>query len=210
MESARVWYGFDNEHEKRKGAWINSIDLELLSLIWTNRYLTNKQLTKYGNQLFGYKGDSIQKKLKRWSNYAIVKIEYQSVLNKPPISCYYLGKNGINILKQEGIIKEEEKAININNYIRNSSHYLGIQDVVIDTLIALKSNRKNIISLHPNKDTYKNEVGEPFIVPDWVFRKGSRTLNIEYDTGLQTMTKIKEKIKNYIKLSKHKAEEERV
>lgn len=199
----KVWYSI--KHTK-KGAWINSKDLELLQLIYTNRILTLKQIKRYGRYILNSPESTIKSKLKRWFSNDIVSLEYLSTLGKPAVSCYKIGKYGFQILKNEGVIDDEELLeITVKN-IKQPSHYFGIQDVVIDTLIEMKDKRTTISSSHPNYKTYSSSEHslnkETIIIPDWkIETTEKRILNIEFDTGYQNLGKIKEKVDNYLDLA---------
>ncbi|MEY8742050.1 replication-relaxation family protein [Bacillales bacterium AN1005] len=205
----KVWYSI--KHTK-KGAWINSKDLELLQLIYTNRILTLKQLKRYGRYILNSPEATIKSKLKRWLTNDIVSLEYLSTLGKPAVSCYKIGKNGFQILQNEGIINDEKLLELTVKKIKQPSHYFGIQDFVIDTLIEMKDRRSTITSAHPNYKTYtssEHELNtETIIIPDWkMATKEKRILNIEFDTGYQTLSKIKEKVDNYTELATARSQE---
>lgn len=205
----KVWYSF--KHSK-KGAWINSKDLDLLQLIYTNRILTLKQIKRYGRYILNSPESTIKSKLKRWFSNDIVSLEYLSTLGKPAVSCYKIGKYGFQILQNEGVIEDEELLeVTVKN-IKQPSHYFGIQDVVIDTLIEMKDKRSNIRSTHPNYKTYSSSEHilnkETIIIPDWkIETTEKRILNIEFDTGYQNLSKIKEKVDNYLELATTRPQE---
>ncbi|MDK8640741.1 replication-relaxation family protein [Niallia taxi] len=201
----KVWYSMKYT---RKGAWINTKDLELLKLLYTNRILTLKQIKRYGRYIFNSPESTIKSKLKRWLSNNIVSIDYLRTLGKPAVSCYQIGKNGFHILRNEKIIEDEELVeVNIKN-IKQPSHYFGIQDVVIDTLIEMKDKLSTVSSTHPNYRTYlscgtKLNKEETIIIPDWKIETAEgRILNIEFDTGSQNLTRIHAKVDNYMELAK--------
>ncbi|MEK4671071.1 replication-relaxation family protein [Niallia sp. FSL R7-0271] len=205
----KVWYSI--KHTK-KGAWINSKDLELLQLIYTNRILTLKQIKRYGRYILNVPESTIKSKLKRWFSNDIVSLEYLSTLGKPVVSCYKIGKYGFQILQNEGVINDEELLeVTVKN-IKQPSHYFGIQDVVIDTLIEMKDKRSTITSTHPNYKTYSSSENmlnkETIIIPDWkIATTDKKILNIEFDTGYQNLSKIKEKVDSYMELATTRPEE---
>lgn len=206
----KVWYSIKNT---KKGAWINTNDLDLLQLIYTNRILTLKQLKRYGRYILNSPESTIKSKLKRWLSNDIVSLEYLSTLGKPAVSCYKISKYGFQILRKEGIIRDQELLkVTVKN-IKQPSHYFGIQDVVIDTLIELKDKRTTISSTHPNYKTYTSSGPmldkETIIIPDWKFEtKEKRLINIEFDTGFQNLSKIKEKVYKYIELATKRPHEQ--
>ncbi|RVT59529.1 hypothetical protein EM808_19750 [Niallia taxi] len=201
----KVWYSVKYT---RKGAWINTKDLELLKLLYTNRILTLKQIKRYGRYILNSPESTIKSKLKRWLSNDIVSIDYLRTLGKPAVSCYKIGKNGFHILRNERVIEDGELVeVNIKN-IKQPSHYFGIQDVVIDTLIEMKDKLSIISSTHPNYRTYlsdetKFNKEETIIIPDWKIETSEgRILNIEFDTGSQNLNRIHEKVDNYMELAK--------
>lgn len=162
---------FGTQLNTKKGAWINSKDVELLQLIYTNRILTLKQIKRYGRYILNSPESTIKSKLKRWFSNDIVSLEYLSTLGKPAVSCYKIGKYGFQILQNEGVIDDEELLeVTVKN-IKQPRHYFGIQDVVIATLIEMKDKRSDISSTHPNYKTYSSLEHmlnkETIIIPDW-------------------------------------------
>ncbi|WP_412103376.1 replication-relaxation family protein [Rossellomorea aquimaris] len=189
----------------RKGVYLDHNDLKILKLIYTQRIVSTSQVHYYSFALSGMKLDTVQKKLKRWSGYKVVKQHHYRVGQVGLGYNYYtLGSNGIDILISEGVIREEDrKKLNLNRKFSNLDHTIAIQEVAVGCLsMFVNEDRFNIESINPYIHPFFVDSGNEKLIPDWIIKRENIYLNIEIDTGSETTSEIKQKIRRYVNLSK--------
>lgn len=193
----------------KRGVWLTNIDLELLHLIWQHRVLSLSQLKFYCLELYGISKDTTEKKLKRWRKLNVV--HSKNYMNNPFGMIYYrIGRQGVKILENEEMIPKGDTSYKeIMVPTANTDHFFATRDVVIRTLVEFKKNKRNIVSHHPSTLPYLEKDSDPFplVVPDWILSNEFGFLNIELDTGSESLSMIEEKIGKYAKYASQRPDE---
>jgi Replication-relaxation len=190
--------------ENRKGVYLDSNDIKILELILTQRIVSTMQVHIYSFALTGMQLDTVQKKLKRWSKYKVVK-QYRYTLGQVGLgfNYYTIGSNGVDILIAEGILTEEQRnQFKSRRTFTNLDHTLATQEVAIRCLAQfVHEDRFNVKSINPYVKPYILNSEEIKLIPDWIIKRENVYLNIELDTGSETTSEIKYKIERYIQLA---------
>jgi hypothetical protein len=179
----------------RKGVALTEDDIYILEILYKHRLLSLRQIQLYAAHK-NFKHNTIQKALKRWERYSLVKgKEFKLKQHGVRIVYYRIGKNGIDILANEGRISGDEIESNQFSLFndRKLEHYFGTQEIVTKASIELQKANLHFESINPYSTSFVNVV-----VPDWMMKTSNASLYIELDTGTESQnTKVKEKIDKY-------------
>lgn len=182
------------------GFWLEEEDLDLLQLLLDFEYLSLYQIKYFCERLYGTRPDSIERKFRRWRQGKVVLSEEYT--KRPAPKVYYrIGPEGLAILEKNGRInKGKRNVLDALSKRRNFDHFFAIRDVALLSIISLRKSKKDITSLSTFKAVYEDNEGDStIVVPDWVLSNEYGNLNIELDTGSESLTKINDKITRYIK-----------
>ncbi|MGE6755935.1 replication-relaxation family protein [Rossellomorea sp. NPDC071047] len=189
--------------DDRKGVILKDKETNLLHLVYKHRLLTTKQIcmlvgaTK-GSSLY----HSLTRRLRKFVKYnLLVRHEYDLGVKGVRFYYYRLGPKGYSVLVNIGLIPYSESGdleiLRKVSYIRNLDHYLGTQEVVINTLCS--TDRTSIESYHPQEHLLlSDEFSETaLVIPDWILKDENTFVYLELDTGTEGLPVIKDKVERY-------------
>jgi Replication-relaxation len=197
-------YSFFPTKNRKKRIEFKAFELDLLQLLYEHRILSLKQLKYYAKEMYGFNPKTLENKLHKWRDNLLVSSEEYGKKTR----YYKILKKGIYILEQT---ERVDSGITLYKGLaapdQNTDHFFCSRDVVIQTLVKSRKLKKTIHSIIPSSFKYMIEDTLSHI-PDWVLVGKHSVINIEVDTGNQSISSILiEKIKNYIKYAKLNPEE---
>ncbi|MBU8908066.1 replication-relaxation family protein [Desertibacillus haloalkaliphilus] len=199
----------------RRGVWLSALEIDLIKILLNNRFLTTKQiiyfLVQCGNN---FNENSIRNRLFKLESIGFID-SYEYVLgNDGFIFKYYqVTKKCVDCLVEEGLILDSfssYKAISMgaNSITKYIEHTFSINEIVIRTLVTNRLENDDgtlgykVESLSPHKYVYwdNKNPSSRLIVPDWIFKKENRFVNVEVDSGSEDIKELELKVLAYIKL----------
>ncbi|MFC0273770.1 replication-relaxation family protein [Metabacillus herbersteinensis] len=198
----------------RQGVFLSEEDMYLLTTIAEQRLLTTEQIHQYHSTVSKMKIDALRVKLIRWKRYNIVHSHEYSLGQKGCRFNYYrIGFNGIKVLIEEGKIPKSWKDIEISKFssTKNIEHFLATQEVVVKGITSIKNISSDIKSQNPYYYPYVDTASKSrLIVPDWILKNGNLHLNIEMDTGTESIQELQMKVKSYIEYCELNPDQEHI
>ena len=195
---------------------LSEVELMMLNELLIHRSLSGNQLYDFVSVLKPRSKKGFVNRLAKLTDYGIL-LRYKhfySVESTLYRFHYKLGRKGLQLLSEQGIITSEEvellfqstKSIKVPRI-----HTQAISHVAITTKLALiKENLNHIEHCRGADDKRTAERTNGELVPDWIFRNKNRTVYIEMDTGSQRGNKIPSKVKRYIELARNNPSEETI
>ncbi|MGQ4667049.1 replication-relaxation family protein, partial [Metabacillus halosaccharovorans] len=204
-----------NHSPRSQGARLSDNDLNTLLFLANQRLLKTQQLYMYRKALEpNTKEKSFSEKIRRWrKDYQLIKdYEYTLGIDGFRYKYYRITRKGIDTLIQHGLLPSSWDDVQISKFssITNIDHFLGTQEVVIRAIV--ENISIEIESLVPTQYVY-TDIENPdltLVKPDWILKLGNLHLNIEFDTGNENLSVIKDKVQRYIKYSKQNPNERHV
>lgn len=200
---------------RRQGARLSENDLKTLLFLCNQRLLKTQQLYMYRKAIEpNTKENSFSEKVRRWrKDYQLIKDhEYTLGIDGFRYKYYRITKKGVDTLIQHGLLSSSWDDVQISKFsdITNIDHFLGTQEVVIRAIIDNISIE--IESLVPTQHVYSDKMNPDLklVQPDWILKLGDLHLNIEFDTGNENLSVIKDKVQRYIIYCKQNPNERHV
>ncbi|WP_047981535.1 replication-relaxation family protein [Ornithinibacillus contaminans] len=190
-----------------KGVQLERFELEMLAFLSQQKVLTIKQLYKYSCHYKDISYNSFRNKIWRWKKYSVVEVKTITLKRRwgNEVSILSIGQNGLRILVSEGYLPSTwiNNDLKTNFTISNYDHYFTTQQVVLDTVLRIKSKGLPIASIRPSQ--LSNLIIDEYeaVIPDWILKCGENKLVfIESDMGTETLGILENKVKKYIELAR--------
>lgn len=189
-----------------KGVQLEGFELEMLAFLTQQKVLTIKQLYKYSCHFNDISYNSFRNKIWRWNKYSVVEMKTITLQRRwgNEVSIVSIGQNGLRILIMESYIPDSWINLDLrsNFSLSNFDHYFCTQQVVLDTVLRLKTKGLEVESIRPSKLSTTVNYNDRLIVPDWILKYGNKLLLIESDMGTETINTLEDKVKRYVELAK--------
>ena len=204
--------------DNKKGVQLKQTELELLKKLLHHRLLTTSQLYSLYSSYVDVSYISFCNRLKKLYSMDIInKKEYTLGQKGFYFNYFRIGKRGVDALVANEFIEhdaaDEYEDVKKGFNAKNIDHYLAIQELVVDVLKCGEQKREQFQSIHPWKVPYidkHSKEDEKLVIPDWIIKKGNKYLNIEMDTGSESLSTLKEKVKRYMNLAEQKPNQKHV
>ncbi|NRD80820.1 replication-relaxation family protein [Bacillus sp. BRMEA1] len=194
---------------------LKDYELELLYRVYKNRLLTTNQLYRWIGAENVIRYDSFSRRLNKFTqNSLLVRHEYS--LGQKGFRYHYfsIGTKGIEVLLSSGYLSSDTKLYNHFKVAgaKRLDHYLSTQEVVISTMLRIRNEGiEGIEDFSPYDYLYMDETAasqdKKFVVPDWIIKSDDKFINIELDTGTESLEMIRDKLKGYIRLAQSRKTE---
>lgn len=193
-------------------------ELDLLYRVFKSRLLTTSQMYRWIGAEDRLYYESFCYRLSKLTENSILERRVYPLGQKGFRYNYYgIGTKGKEVLLSSGYITPDTKLYDQYRVIGSNQldHYLATQEVVISTLLRLKSEGVEGVEDYspydyPYLDGTADSPDKKYVVPDWIMKKGDTFLNIELDTGTEKLEMIQEKVQGYIRLANSRQTENHI
>lgn len=184
----------------RRGVWLREEEIKGLELLYKVGYLPLQTFYNYVSAVGDYKitynsfRNRVREKYVEWK--LVRRFEYS--LGQDGFNYLYLsiGINGVRLLKEQNFISENATAVphrKVNS--RHVDHTLAARNVIADTLIEETKNSVPEITHGSQLKQHPNQ--QISLRPDWILENGQNQLYLELDSGKQTHSIIRDKLRRY-------------
>lgn len=142
----------------------------------------------------------------------MVRVEVGQTLINPFRQYYYkLGKRGIEVLIQAGMLSKKKGEL-LHNYLTRTKvpkpHNLAIAKLTNHiTKEAIDRGIANYTHYRGIEQASDSDTEPEAIIADWVFQRLDISVFLEVDSGSERLSKIKEKFRKYMQIAKEKNDE---
>lgn len=183
-----------------RGVLLADSELDLLYLLYQQRYLTLKQMYKFIKLKSNIKENSFRNRINKkfvMTNMVIPK-EYSLGRVGFMFKYYRIGNKGLQVLHDMGIISEEEMNSYRDNFntIRNVEHYLATQEIVTECVKECIKSERSYRTYSKGMTIFHNGMTSK-IQPDWIVETEDMVIYFELDTGTETLKEVKDKVDKY-------------
>lgn len=201
----------------RKGIELKQEEVQLLKELAIHRTLDSSDMYTFINALKFRKKRSFTSRLATLTEKGVL-LRYKEVfgLNGGLYRFRYrLGKKGFQILLNEGHISEKKAEQIYQQILAMKTPKLHNQSVafIVNTCRVHMIERGYFDHEHfrgTDDVSIMQEDVKSMIIPDWVFRRGKRSIFLEVDTGAQRSHMITSKIERYIRRAKENHNDEHI
>ncbi|MCU9612735.1 replication-relaxation family protein [Caldibacillus lycopersici] len=184
--------------KNRKRLILKNNDLFFLKILYAEEFLSEMQLygyyTKILKQKISYPG--LWKKLSKFEDYSLVKsYKYRVGQVGTEVKYFKILSKGIEILAEKNLLTmdaENEGKVQVKNY----DHFFATKEFILKSFIEFQKYSFPIEDIKVLKGSQTKLF--PQIIPDAAIHSGSKTLYLELDTGSESISVLKHKLRIYL------------
>lgn len=208
MESTLIETGVNG-----KGVLLTKGELDLLFLLYQQRYLTLSQMFKLISLDSDIKENSFRNRVNSKFVPAAILIAKEYSLGRVGFmfKYYRIGARGLTVLHEKGYISAEQMVSYRENFnpIRNVEHYLATQEIVTECIKECIKNDRSYLTYSRGMTIFHKGMTS-MVKPDWTVETEGTIIYFELDTGTETIKELKEKVEKYSVLFKSNSSKNKV